>query len=93
MDFKFYFDRTLNDIHISKHHVSKEEIHEFFNEVLYLEIQREDNSFESIAKLSSERYLKIIYRKQLDNTYFIITAFDIFDSYEKNLIEKELNKS
>ncbi len=92
MTFKYLFDKDLNDIHFIKHGVSKEEVYEFFHDILYLERKRKDKSFESIGKLLSGRYLKVVYRTLKDGTYFIITAFDIFDNDEKSLIEKELRR-
>ena len=78
--------------HLEKHGVSEQEIAEFFNDVVIFTRMRKDNSFESMGKLSSGRYLTVVYRKFSKYDYFIITAFDISENYKKDFIEKELRK-
>ena len=88
--FKFYKDFNTGQNHFLKHNVSESEIIEFFNDINYFEHKRKDNSFIGIGKLLSNRYLKIIYRKESKETYFIIIAYDIEDQTWIDYIDKNL---
>ncbi len=90
MDFEFYYDEELGATHIEKHSVSELEIFEFFTEILYFEKRRDDNSYIGIGKLSSGRYLQVVYRKLRTELYFIIIAYDIEDKDAINFIEERL---
>jgi hypothetical protein len=90
--FRYYYDIETNRIHIEKHNITPEEIEIFFNEIPIWVRERKDKSLDSIGKLPTGRYIRVIYRKLSDFDYFIITAFDIEYSYEKEFIDKELEK-
>ena len=87
MKIKYYIDPDTNEPHIYKHEVEKAEIMDFFTEIKYFEFIRKDKSFESYGRLKTGRYLQVAYRKERDNTIFVITAYDIEDKEIINALE------
>lgn len=85
-----YYTEYENDkevLHIKKHNVSIEEMEEFFNHCVYFERKRKDKSFTAYGRLKSGRYLKVIFRKESQNIFFIITAYDLEDRQMINFLE------
>lgn len=89
MRFEYYYDHEIGMTHVQKHGVSQAEIEEFFEECDYLERRRGDGSTIAIGKLSSCRYIEVAYR-QRRQSYFIITAYDIEDKEDIQLIDDYL---
>ncbi|MBE7412223.1 MAG: hypothetical protein L6Q54_15400 [Leptospiraceae bacterium] len=87
-DFTIYYDPRIEETHISEHNVSIEEITDFFENKKFVFWKRRDKSYVAFGKTSIERYLKIVYRKMSVYEYFIITAYDIIDQEEIEIIEE-----
>ena len=80
----------LNSTHIEQHDVSENELTEFFEDTIIFEKHRKDGSIIAIGKLSNNRYLRVIYRKQTIYDYFIINAYDIKEDYIKDFIDRSI---
>jgi uncharacterized DUF497 family protein len=87
---KFYIDPGGTEPHFKKHDVSTDEIFDFFRETKYIEIQRTDKSFEGYGKLASGRFIQVAYRRETNDTIFVITAYDIEDREILHCIEEIL---
>lgn len=88
LGFEYYFDEDISSTHVEKHAVTELELFEFFSDAFYLERQRPDASWVAIGKLSSGRYLQVVFRKKSSEIRFIITAFDIEDRDLINMLEQ-----
>jgi len=72
--FRLFFDNEIGMTHIEKHNIEIHELDEFFTSIPIWSDYRKDDSIESIGKLKSNRYLRVIYRKISKYDYYIITA-------------------
>jgi uncharacterized DUF497 family protein len=79
LEIKFYIDSETRKPHIHKHNILESEIIEFFHDITYFSKERFDNSFEALGKIKSDRFLQIVYRKESNDSIFVITAYDIED--------------
>lgn len=87
---KFYIEPGAHEPHINKHDVTPDEIFDFFQKTKYVEIQRNDKSFEGYGKLASGRCLQVAYRREAENIIFVITAYDIENKEILHYIEDTL---
>ncbi|MCP4162096.1 MAG: hypothetical protein GY760_18640 [Deltaproteobacteria bacterium] len=90
ISFEFYIERETGIRHIDRHDVGIEEIQEFFNDSVFYEKQREDESFVAYGKVKSGRSLKVVYRKKSKYLYFIITAHDLEDKMIIQFLDEEI---
>jgi len=91
----FYVDRNLKMSHVKDHGLSEASIFSFFEQGRYFTFERKDKVLESfgIAVLENEIeiVLKVVYRKISKDHLFVITAWEIDDKVEADLIMKELD--
>lgn len=75
--------------HFEKHDISIDEIDEVFTQKRCFTLKRNDKSYIAYGKLTSGRYIQVIYRITFANTYFIITAYDIENNSIIHLLDEE----
>lgn len=87
MKLRFYIDEETGLPHFYKHNVTDEEIIDFFHNITYFDERRPDDSWLAYGRVKPDRYLKVIFRKNSNADFFIITAYDIDDSEIIRFIE------